>query len=322
MNRLPSRPLALSPLRAFDAVARRLNFRAAAEDLHLTQPAVSRQIRGLEDQLGMPLFVRGTRHVELTGAGTALLQTVAPWLAQLDAQVRQLRATKKRQPVALTTFASMASLWLLPRLQVFQQQHPQIDIRISASDVLADLDDPEIDLAIRYCHPGAAPPGAQHLFGEVVTPVASPTLLARERLRSAADLARHTLLEEDDTRPSAEFLRWRHWLDRHAVPNLEPRGWLYMNFTYQQVQAAIAGQGVALARLPLIRETLERGELVEPFGVEGRVGSPFGYWLVRWPARRERPALAAFEQWLVEQAHATQVALSAQCVPARHNATR
>lgn len=319
MNRLPSRPLSLQPLRAFDAVARRLNFRAAAEDLHLTQPAVSRQIRGLEDELGMPLFVRGTRHVELTGAGQALLQVVGPWLAQLDAQVRQLRVTRHRQPVALTTFASFASLWLLPRLQSFQQQHPQIDIRISASDTLADLDDPEIDLALRYCHTDAAPPGAEHLFDEVVTPVASPALVARERLRSPADLARCTLLEEDDDRPSARWLRWPHFLDTHAPPGLEPRGWLYTNFTYQQVQAALAGQGVALARLPLVRESLERGELVEPFGVELRVASPFRYWLVRWPARRERPALAAFERWLVDEARQTQLSLTSTCAPARHN---
>jgi LysR family transcriptional regulator, glycine cleavage system transcriptional activator len=308
---LPQRSLALGPLRAFDAVARRLNFRAAAEDLHLTQPAVSRQISGLEQELGMPLFLRGTRHVELTQAGATLLQAVAPWLAQLDGTVRQLRATKRRQPVALTTFASLASLWLLPRLQDFQQAHPDIDIRISASDVLADLDDPEIDLALRYCQREQAPAGSLHLFDEVLTPVASPGLLARQRLRTAADLAQHTLLQEDDARPSAEFLSWHHWLQRHAPAGTEPRGWIYLNFTYQQIQAAIAGQGVALARLALVQEALQRGELVEPFGAKGRLASPFVYWLVRWPGRRERAALAAFEHWLLQHAAQTQGALTA-----------
>lgn len=319
MNQIPQRQLALGPLRAFEAVARRLNFRAAAEDLHLTQPAVSRQIRGLEEELGMPLFVRGTRHVELTSAGTALLQVVAPWLQQLDTTVRQLRVTKRRQPVALTTFASLASLWLLPRLQAFQQAHPTIDIRISASDTLADLEDPEIDLAIRYCHADLAPPGSLHLFGEVLTPVTSPSLLARQRIRGAADLVRHTLLEEDDHRPSSEYLSWHHWLRQHAPKGLEPRGWIYMNFTYQQVQAAIAGQGIALARLALVQEPLARGDLVEPFGAAGRVHSPFAYWLVRWPARRERPALAAFEQWLLDQARDTQAVLSAHTAAPRLN---
>ncbi len=309
MNMPRHRALAVGPLRAFEAVARLLSFRGAADELHLTQPAISRQFKGLEDELGTPLFLRGTRHVELTGAGSALRRVVEPLLSQLDASVRQIRSAQRRQPVGVTTFASFASLWLLPRLQGFQATHPDIDIRISASDALADTDDPELDMALRYCLPGGAPPGSTALFGEVLTPVASPSLLARQRLKSPADLARHTLLEEDDDRPSAQFLSWRHWLQLHAPPALEPRGWIYMNFTYQQIQAALAGQGLALARLALVRESLDRGELVEPFGRSGRVTSPFGYWLVRWPARRERPALSAFEAWLLDQAAATRQAL-------------
>jgi LysR family glycine cleavage system transcriptional activator len=310
MNTVPHRPLAVGQLRAFEAVARRLNFRAAAEELHLTQPAVSRQIRSLEDELGAPLFARGTRHVELTGAGSQLLAVVEPFLGRLDLTVRQLRSSLRRQPVAVTTFASLASLWLLPRLADFQQSHPDIDIRISAADALVDLDDPEVDLGLRYCHPKDAPPGSSELFGEVLTPVASPALLARTPLRTPADLAQHRLLEEDDHRPSAQFLSWRHWLGVHAPPGTEPRGWIYLNFTYQQIQAALAGQGVALARLALVDEPLARGELVEPFGPSGRVASPFAYWLVRWPARREREPLAAFERWLQVQAEQTRLALA------------
>jgi LysR family glycine cleavage system transcriptional activator len=316
MNAPRHRPLAVGPLRAFEAVARRLSFRAAAEELHLTQPAISRQIRSLEDELGATLFLRGTRHVELTGPGTQLLQTVAPLLEQMDRAVRQIRHTQHRQPVGVTTFASFASLWLLPRLAGFQNTHPESDIRISASDHLVDFDDPEIDLALRYCRPEQAPPGSTLLFGELLTPVASPALLQRLPLRSAADLAGHTLLEEDDPRPSAEYLSWRHWLRLNAPPGLQPRGWVYLNFTYQQVQAALAGQGVALARVPLVREAIARGELVEPFGRAGRVASPFSYWLVRWPARRERPALAAFEDWLLEQAAQTREELHREPLPA------
>jgi LysR family glycine cleavage system transcriptional activator len=316
MNAPRHRPLAVGPLRAFEAVARRLSFRAAAEELHLTQPAISRQIRSLEDELGATLFLRGTRHVELTGPGTQLLQTVRPLLEQMDRAVRQIRHTQHRQPVGVTTFASFASLWLLPRLASFQNTHPESDIRISASDHLVDFDDPEIDLALRYCRPEQAPPGSTLLFGEVLTPVASPALLQRLPLRSAADLAGHTLLEEDDPRPSAEYLSWRHWLRLNAPPGLQPRGWVYLNFTYQQVQAALAGQGVALARVPLVREAIARGELVEPFGSAGRVESPFSYWLVRWPARRERPALAAFEGWLLEQAALTREELAREPLPA------
>jgi LysR family glycine cleavage system transcriptional activator len=308
MNIPRDRRLSLTPLRAFDAVARHLNFRAAAEELHLSQPAVSRQIRGLEDELGSVLFSRGTRHVALTGAGDALLKSVGPWLRQLDATVARLRQATRRQPVGVTTFASFASLWLLPRLAGFQAANPEIDIRISAADTLAPLDDPELDLGLRYVHRDAAPQGSTPLFGELLTPVASPELLRRTPLRKPADLARHTLLEEDDHRPSAQFLSWHHWLQRHAPPKLQPRGWVYLNFTYQQIQQALAGQGVALARVPLVHESLARGELVEPFGAAGRVPSPFGYWLVRWPARQERPALAAFERWVLEQAALTRAA--------------
>ena len=309
MNTPRQRPLAIGPLRAFEAVARRLSFRAAAEELHLTQPAISRQIAGLEEEVGTRLFVRGTRRVGLSGTGATLLRTVEPLLAQLDLTVRQLRHAGHRQPVGVTTFASFASLWLLPRLQAFQAEHADIDIRISASDAMADTDDPELDIALRYCLPERAPTGSTPLFGEVVTPVASPALLARQRLKAPADLARHTLLEEDDQRPSADYLSWHRWLRDKAPPKTQPRGWIYMNFTYQQIQAALAGQGVALARMALVRESLDRGELVEPFGPAGRVGSPYSYWLIRWPARRERPALVAFENWLIEQAAATRAVL-------------
>src|SRR3954470_10021927 len=131
MNRvLRQRPLGVGPIRAFEAVARRLSFSAAAEELHLTQSAISRQIRALEDELGAALFLRGTRHVELTNAGAALLRAVAPLLDRLDASVRQIRAKQSRQQVGVTTFPSFASLWLLPRLQEFQQAHPGTDIRI------------------------------------------------------------------------------------------------------------------------------------------------------------------------------------------------
>ncbi len=313
---VPNRPLGVGALRAFEAVARHLNFRAAAEQLHLTQPAVSRQIKSLEDELGAQLFVRGTRKVELTGAGTALLRVVAPFLEQLDGTVRQLRTRERRAPVTVTTFPSFASLWLLPRLATFQQEHPDIDIRISAADALVELDDPEIDVGLRYCHPDDAPAGSTLMFGEVMTPVASPTLLARQRLRTPSDLAHHTLLEEDDHRPSAGYLTWHHWLREKAPPRLAPSAWVYLNFTYQQIQAALAGQGVALARLALVGEALQRGDLVEPFGEAGRISSPFAYWLVRWPARRERAPLAAFERWLLQAAERTRADLGALSAPA------
>lgn len=308
--RIPQRALGVGPLRAFEAVARLLSFRGAGEELHLTQPAISRQIRGLEEELGTPLFLRGTRHVALTPAGEALQRTVQPLLDKLDSTVRHLRAAQRRQPVGVTTFASFASMWLLPRLQAFQAQHPQADIRISANDHFEDFDAPEIDLALRHCRPEDAPPGAVRLFGEVLTPVASPALLAKLPLRQPADLARHTLLEEDDHKPSAEYVSWHFWLRQFAPQGLEPRSWIHLNFTYQRIQAALAGQGVALARLSLAHDAVANGDLVEPFGAAGRVASPFAYWLVRWPGRRDRPALLDFEAWVLAQARATEAALA------------
>ncbi|MEO7152317.1 MAG: LysR family transcriptional regulator [Burkholderiaceae bacterium] len=322
MTNPTQRKLSLTALRAFEAVARRLSFRAAADELHLTQSAISRQIKGLEDELGATLFVRGTRHVEVTPDGQALRRSVEPWLTQLDTSVRQIRQTRSRRRVSLTTFASFASLWLLPRLEAFQRVRPDIDIRISAHDVLAELDDPELDLALRYIAPDQVPPGAVRLFGELLTPVVSRSLLEQTRngtappLRVAADLARHTLAEEDDGRASAEFLSWRHWLGHHGLPGLQPRRWVYLNFTYQQVQAALAGHGVALARMALVADTLQRGELVEPFGPEGRIPSPYAYWLAVFEASRPRKEVGEFCHWIETQAALTRSDIGEMAGPA------
>ncbi|MBS0448820.1 MAG: LysR family transcriptional regulator [Proteobacteria bacterium] len=312
-----SRPLSLSNLRAFEAVARHLNFSAAADELHITQSAISRQIKGLEDELGAPLFVRGTRHVEITPDGQVLLRAVEPSLARVDASVRQIRQTRSRRRVSVTTFASFGSLWLLPRIEAFQRRYPDIDIRVSAGDLLADLDDPELDLALRYVNPAQAPAGAVLLFDEMLTPVVSRSLYEQIRagaapaLATPADLAQHTLAEEDDSRASTEYLSWRHWLTQNGEPALQPRRWLYLNYTYQQVQAALAGQGVALARVPLVFEALQRGELVEPFGAQGRIGSPYSYWMITAAASRARPEVNQFCAWVEEQAQATRDAMGA-----------
>jgi LysR family glycine cleavage system transcriptional activator len=315
MNKISRRPLGLSNLRAFEAVARRLSFSAAAEETFVTQSAISRQIKGLEDELGAPLFVRGTRRVELTTDGAALLRIVEPWLARLDAGVRQIRSRRTRARVSVSTFASFASLWLLPRLEAFQREHPDIDIRVSAQDGFSDPDDPELDLLLRYCLPPQAPAGAVPLFGEVVSPAVSRTYAARcasgelPPLARVADLAAHTLADEDDHHGSAAYLNWRHWLAQHGEPTLQARRWLELNFTYQQVQAGLAGQCVILARIALVGDALARGELVEPFGAAGRIRSPYGYWLGVTAAGAGRAEVAAFARWVREQAVLTRASL-------------
>jgi LysR family glycine cleavage system transcriptional activator len=316
------RPLSLTNLRAFEAVARTLNFGAAAEELHVTQSAVSRQIKGLEDELGAQLFVRGTRHVQIAPDGQTLLRAVEPLLAKLDASVQGIRRARGRQRVSVTTFASFGSLWLLPRIEAFQRSHPDIDIRVSAQDALADLEqDTELDLALRYCSPQQAPASGVHLFDETLTPTVSRSLWEQIKaghappLATPADLAQHTLLEEDDDRASSEFLSWRHWLACQGLPTLEAKRWLSLTYTYQQVQAALAGHGIALARLPLVFEALQRGELVEPFAQAGRIVSPFAYWMLVGTASRSRPEVAKFAAWVEAEAKATREAVGAAPAP-------
>ncbi|WP_423596012.1 LysR family transcriptional regulator [Roseateles sp. MS654] len=315
MNPPRHRPLAVGPLRAFEAVARRLSFSAAAEELFLTQSAVSRQIRSLEEELGATLFLRGTRHVELAPDGKLLLAAVEPMLARLDSTVRQIRSTRGRRVVNVTTFASFASLWLIPRLEAFQREHPDMDIRVSAHDQLVELDDSEFDVALRYAAPNRVPPSAQRMFGEMLTPVVNPWVAAQARdgqgppLSQASDLRHFTLAEEDDQRPSGLFLSWRRWLALHGAPEVQPRRWMYLNFTYQQIQAAVSGQAVALARLPLIYEALQRGELVEPFGADGRTDCPTVYWLMMSAQGRARPEVVEFARWIADQSAITRRAI-------------
>lgn len=301
---LRMRPVAAGALRAFEAVARHLNFRAAAQELALTQPAVSRQIQALEDDVGARLFLRHTRAVELTGAGEQLLAAVTNALPRIDAAVRQIRQSAGRRSVALTTFASFASMWLIPRMERFQRDHPDMDIRIDASDATIDLELSDIDMALRHGPANKMPPGAIRLFGEQLTPVASPWLLKSAKpVRSAPDLLQFTLIE--DAYPvQQDWVTWRRWFDDHGFPALQPKRWLYFNYSYQMVQAALAGQGVVLARLALIAESLASGDLVEALPGQ-RVATPWSYWLIVAARSARRPEIVAFTQWLQEQSVAT-----------------
>ena len=303
---LRTRPVQAGHLRAFEAVARHLNFRLAAEEMALTQSAVSRQIQALEDDVGVPLFLRHTRAVELTTAGVLLLQAVAQALPRIDAAVRQVRQSAGRRHVNVTTFASFASMWLIPRLEAFQRGHPDIDIRIDASDTPFDLDVADVDVAVRYATPARVPPGARRLFGESVTPMASPWLLkGGPPLTTPADVLNYTLIEAGDAfTPHLEWLTWRRWLDSHGLERAQPKRWLSFNYAYQMTQAALAGQGIVLARPPLVAEALARGELLELFA-SARLHSPMAYWVLVAPRSITRPEVNAFADWLCAQAVAT-----------------
>ncbi len=308
---LRTRPIGVGQLRAFGAVARHLNFRAAAEELALTQSAVTRQIQALEEEVGVALFLRHTRAVELTGAGAQLLQAVLPSLERIDGAVQQIRRSAGRKSVAISTWASFASMWLIPRLEAFQSAHPDIDIRIDASDALVDLETSDVDLVLRYTYANHVPPHAVPLFGEQLTPVASPWLLKNGRpLQRAEDLAHYTLIEAYESPHSQPmtWLTWRHWLGVHQHRKLEPKRWLYFGYAYQIAQAALAGQGVALTRMPLVADSLASGDLVEVLpGM--RLGSPMSYWLIVATRSSARPEVQAFCAWLTAQAALTRAAI-------------
>jgi DNA-binding transcriptional LysR family regulator len=302
---LRTRPISAGHLRAFEAVARHLNFRAAAEEMALTQSAVSRQIQSLEEEVGVGLFLRHTRAVELTSAGAQLLMAVSQSLPRIDGAVRQIRQSAGRRAVALTTFASFASMWMIPRLEQFQREHPDIDIRIDATDTKLDLELADVDLALRYGPMATMPANAIRLFGEQLTPVASPWLLKGQGLTRPADVAQFTLIEAGDAHQThLEWLTWRRWFDEHGLVKLQPKRWLHFNYAYQMVQAALTGQGVVLARLPLVAESLANGDLIEPLP-KLRMDSPMAYWLIVGPRSAQRPEIKAFCEWLLAQARVT-----------------
>lgn len=303
-----SRPIALNNLRTFEVVARYLNFRSAAEELSLTQPAVSRQIQALEHDVGGALLERSTRAVSLTPAGRTLLQVVSPWTERLDVAVRNIRGGLARKSVAITTFASFSSTWLIPKLEAFQRANPDIDIRVDASDAFINLENNDIDLALRYGTYEQMPKGAIRLFDEVIAPMASPWLLkSHPPLQTAADLSQLTLIELSDvTHNQTNWLTWEGWMRQHQAKIKPTARWLRFNYAYQTVQAALSGQGIVLARLPMVAESLKNGDLIEPLP-SVRMTSPMAYWLITRVSSLDRPEVLAFSNWLQKQAQETRL---------------
>ncbi len=297
------RPIGLAALRGFEAAARLLSFTQAAAELNLTQSSISRQIAALERQVGRPLFVRHTRALTLTAAGTQLQRTVRQALAAVDQSVDEIRGAGAARRMTLTTYASFASLWLVPRLAAFQRRFPDIEIRIDASDRLLDLQAEDIDVAVRWIPVDAVPDGASLLIDDVVTPAVSPRLLQSVPARRPADLARWPLLDLDDSVPGTQRLNWVAWFEFAGAGQVAPAaGRLVFSFVDQAVQAAIRGQGVALVRSPFLQDCVASGDLVMPFP---KLRMPIGYRhvLAVNPASAKRPHVEAFCRWLNEQFH-------------------
>lgn len=304
------RPIGLAALRGFDASARHLSFTLAAQELKLTPSSVSRQIAALERQVGKALFVRHTRALSLTAAGSLLQQAVRQALATVDQSVDAIRGTGGARRLTLSTYPSFASLWLAPRLAPFQRLHPDIEIRLDASDRVVDLEAEDVDLAVRWVLDSRVAPGAALLIEDVLTPMISPRLLAGRTLKRPADLAQWPLLELDGSVPGALGQTWARWFDYAGAGAVEPRaGRLVFSFNDQTVQAAIRGQGVALVHSPFVEDCVASGDLLMPFP---KLRMPAGYRhvLIVHPDVARRPHVAEFVAWLREQfARAPQLGL-------------
>ncbi len=286
----------------FEAAARNLSFTKAAEELFITQSAVSRQIKALEDHLGVRLFKRRPRSLVLTESGQLLYRLAADVLERLQAGTDQLRADSRARQLSITTTTGFASLWLIPRLQRFTSLNPDIDVRISATTEALNLERGLIDLAIRYCRPETVPEGAVRLFGEEMLPVCSRALL-RDRarpLKRPQDLKHHTLLHFDYPGAEKTFMDWGTWLAALGIHDLKSAGALHFSQYEQMIQAAISGQGVALGRQPLVNELIQSGMLVTPFK-QPVVGSR-AYFIIESPLGAGKPHVRQFADWVLEEA--------------------
>ncbi|HEX6704734.1 MAG TPA: transcriptional regulator GcvA [Albitalea sp.] len=296
MRKRPDRLPPLDLLAAFEAAARHLSFTRAGAERFVTQSAISRQIRALEDELGVALFKRRHRALALTEHGLRLHATCTTVLAQLRATVAEIRAPARREVLALTTTPGFASLWLIPRLPSFTRAHPGIDVRLDASFERRDLRADGFDLAIRY---GPSDGPGRPLFPEAMQPVCSPRLLRHgPPLERPEDLRLHTLLQVSSA--SGMPLEWDPWLTAVGLSDLQPAATLSFSGYSDAIGAAVAGQGVAIGRRPLVDALLRSRKLVAPFA--SSAVSTRTYFLLIDPAARARPAVRALEEWLLQQA--------------------
>jgi LysR family glycine cleavage system transcriptional activator len=289
--RLPS----LNGLRAFEAAARHLSFTVAASELNVTQTAISHQIRRLEQELGTRLFVRKNRALALTPEASDYLPGVRAAFNDLRLATDRLLRKDNDRVLTVSTLASLAAKWLLPRLSSFQEAHPGIDVRITTSPALVDFRTGDVDAALRYGRghwPGLR---ADWLMADQLFPVCSPALLTGDRpLRSPEDLRDHVLLHtsggyDDD---------WRLWLTAAGLAaDIPTQAGVTFDLIFMTVQAAIDGIGVAMGRTSYVEADIAQGRLVVPFKIA--LPADAGFYLVSPEAKADSPKLAAFRQWLI-----------------------
>jgi len=287
----------LNALRAFEAAARHLSFKRAAAELSVTQAAVSHQVRALEAQLGLALFVRLHRALELTPAGARYLPALTDAFDRLDDATLALRARPRAPRLVLSVVPSFGANWLVPRLGGFRARHPAIDLVVLSSSELVDFAREPVDVGIRFGPGGWPGVRADLLLAEEYLPVASPKLVRGKRpLRRLEDLRRHTLLH-DETHDA-----WRAWLASAGVNGVDAERGVVFSDSSQLVAAAAAGQGVALARKLLAAPYLRARSLIRPF--KGSVPAQFAYYVVCAESRAAEPAIRAFRVWVIGAAGA------------------
>lgn len=292
---MPRRLPALNALKAFEAAARYESFTRAAEELCVTQGAVSHQVKALEAELGLKLFNRERQRLIITEAGRAYLSVVRDAFDRIASGTERLLQRQNAGALTVSTSPNFAAKWLVHRLGRFAEVHPSIDLRVSASLHHVDFAREDVDLAIR--HGDGQAPGLHitRLCAEELFPVCSPKLVdSGNPLRKPADLSGHTLLHVNDRRD------WSKWLETAGAKNVDVSRGPVLNQASMAIDAVIDGQGFALARSALAAWDLIGGRLVRPFAMA--LPATFAYWIVCPKATAKLPKIAAFTDWLLTEA--------------------
>lgn len=290
----------LNALRAFETSARHASFTRAAQELFVTQGAVSRHVAALEKWLGIKLFTRTQRGIELTPKGSVYFRTLRGALDQIDYGTRQLLETPDENTLRVKLPPTFAIRWLVPRLARFLALDRHIDVQITTSHQPVDFDREDVDACI---HSGNMPPpdaASRRLFGEILLPVCSPGLLKRgPPLRKPADLAKHVLLCSLH-RP----LDWPTWMAAAGITNIDGNSGLKFENSALSYQAAIEEVGVVVAQRAFVEEDLRAGRLVAPLAL--RAVSQGAYYLLYRGARHQPARIQQFEDWIVREASKTE----------------
>jgi LysR family glycine cleavage system transcriptional activator len=296
LARLPS----LSALRAFESAARHRSFTKAASELFLTQSAISRHIRSLEEWLGCPLFIRHHRSVALTEEGEIYMRELVAAFAQIELATRRIMAVKHQDILQIHAYATISMRWLIPRLSNFQASNPDIDVRLTASLQPIDFARDDVHCAIRIGTGDWAPDiRADKLFESTLIPVCSPRLLAVAQPMHDPNELRHTTLLHSLARPTD----WQQWLEKVGADQVDANRGLKFESSIMSYLAAQQGMGVAIAQEFLVAEDLRQGTLICPY--PEAVISDHTYFFLSSPRYAGSRVLETFRSWILEEAHAT-----------------